>query len=191
MVKNQHGGSGHKKFASKHQDTKRGRKLRVSEEEGEIYAIVTKMFGNKFNAMCIDEKERSVMIRGKFSGKGKRDNFVALGTWVLIGSRSDWSTERDKNGLEICDLLEVYSTQQRDELKRTVPNDWTILMNNDHSVVDEASREVEGGVVFESNSANDDLRRILEADLTKAPITFSGGASATIEEEEEINFEDI
>ena len=45
MVKNTHGGSGHKKFARKHTSGAKSNKLRISEDEGEIYAIVTKMLG--------------------------------------------------------------------------------------------------------------------------------------------------
>ena len=193
MVKNQFGGSNHKKFASKHQDSKRARKLRISEEKAEIYAITTKIFGNKFIAMCIDGKERAVMIRGKFSGKGKHDNFVAVGTWVLIGSRAEWSTETDKNGLDICDLLEVYSNQHRDELKRTLPLNWSILISNDFSIAEDAIKECdEGGVVFESNSARDDLRRVLEADISNKPVAFTESKDVEDEDDEdEVNFDDI
>ena len=47
MVRNTHGGSGHKKFARKHTTGAKGSsKLRTSENDGEIFAVVTKMLGN-------------------------------------------------------------------------------------------------------------------------------------------------
>lgn len=170
MVKNTSGGSGHKKFARKNEISKKGRNLRISLEAAEIYGIVTKMFGNKFNAICADGKERGVMIRGKFSGKGKRDNFVTVGTWVLIGSRAEWSTEVDKNGLEVCDLLEVYTSQNREELKRTVPIDWSHLVANDLSVAAGQDGAADENVVFESCTSNDELKKIIESDLGKKTI---------------------
>jgi len=187
MVKNTTGGSGHKKFARKHETSKKGRNLRVSLEEAEIYGIVTKMFGNKFNAMCADGKERGVMIRGKFSGKGKRDNFIAVGTWVLVGSRAEWSTERDKNGMEVCDLLEVYTAQNRDELKRTVPIDWIHLISNDLSVAAGPDGATDSYFEFESGSTNEDLKKIIESDLGKKAVGFASAA----EVEEEVDIDDI
>jgi hypothetical protein len=188
MVKNTTGGSGHKKFARKHETVKKGRNLRVSLEEAEIYGIVTKMFGNKFNAMCVDGKERGVMIRGKFSGKGKRDNFIAVGAWVLIGSRAEWSTEVDKNGLEVCDLLEVYTSQNRDELKRTVPVDWSHLIANDLSVAGGPDANPDGEFEFETGASNEDLKKIIESDLGKKTVGFTPNSAV---EEEEVDIDDI
>jgi translation initiation factor 1A len=118
MVKNLKGGSGHKSQARKFASTgasKQGSKLRVIEEEGEIYAQITKMFGNGMcDALCIDEVTRLCIIRGKFrGGKGKRNSFVTVGTLVLVGIR-DWETDSDK-----CDLLEVYNQTEVDQLKQT------------------------------------------------------------------------
>ena len=189
MVKNTTGGSGHKKFARKNETSKKGRNLRISLEEAEIYGIVTKMFGNKFNAICADGKERGVMIRGKFSGKGKRDNFVAVGTWVLIGSRAEWSTEVDKNGMEVCDLLEVYTPQNREELKRTVPIDWSHLVANDLSVAAAGEGARDESLVFEYGTTNDELKKIIEGDLGKKAVGFV--PSAAVEEEEEVDIDDI
>jgi len=189
MVKNTTGGSGHKKFARKNETSKRARNLRISLEDAEIYGIVTKMFGNKFNAICVDGKERGVMIRGKFSGKGKRDNFVALGTWVLIGSRAEWSTEVDKNGMEVCDLLEVYTAQNREELKRTVPIDWSHLIANDLSTAIGPDGATDETLVFESGSTNDELKKIIESDLEKKTVGFA--PTATVEDEKEIDIDDI
>ena len=114
MVRNTQGGSSHKKFGRKYTTGAKSNKLRVSEDEGEIYAIVTKMLGNNmFHCFCIDGSIRLGHIRGKFTGRGKRDNMVDSGKWVLIGLR-EWDSgsasaaTSTKAKLQQCDLLEVY-----------------------------------------------------------------------------------
>lgn len=135
MVKNTHGGSGHKKFARKHTVSKPNNRLRIALEEGEEYAIVTKMLGNNmFHCHCIDNVVRLGHIRGKFAGRGKRDNMIATGTWVLIGIR-EWDLDKKEVGtkLQQCDLLEVYSESDKDYLKDTINAQWFVLINNDVS----------------------------------------------------------
>ena len=127
MVKNTKGGSGHKKFGRKFTVAKPNNRLRISEDEGEIYAIVTKLLGNNmFHCYCIDDVDRLGHIRGKFTGRGKRENMIAPGTWVLIGIR-EWDMDKisevskdKKKKLSQCDLLEVYSESDKDRLKDTV-----------------------------------------------------------------------
>jgi len=138
MVRNTHGGSGHKKFARKHTTGAKGSsKLRTSENDGEIYAVVTKMLGNgMFHCHCIDEVVRLGHIRGKFSKRGgKRDNMVEAGKWVLIGLR-EWdisptamASKSDK--IQHCDLLEVFNDSDKSRLKDTVEEDWHLLDSND------------------------------------------------------------
>ena len=98
MVKNAFGGNKSKGFARKHNNSsnKVNNNLRISEDEGEIYAIVTKMCGNgMFQCYCIDGVERLCHIRGKFTGRKKRDNIVSSGGWVLIGVR-EWDNKPDQ-----------------------------------------------------------------------------------------------
>lgn len=139
MVKNTTGGSSHKKFARKHTSGAKSNKLRVSEDEGEIYAIVTKMLGNNmFHCYCIDGIIRLGHIRGKFTGRGKRDNMVEGGKWILIGLR-EWdvpsekssSLSKGKEKMQQCDLLEVYSDMDKHRLKESVSENWNILESND------------------------------------------------------------
>ena len=96
MPKNTQGGSSHKKFARKHNTAIINKnKLRISEDEGEMYAIVTKMLGNgMFHCHCIDNKLRLCHIRGRFDGRNKRNNMVTPGTWILIGLR-EWENSSD------------------------------------------------------------------------------------------------
>lgn len=115
MVKNQFGGNKSKKMGRKFLNTSTvQKKLRLAEEEGEIYAVVTKILGNgMFYANDPEGIERLCVMRNKFKGRGKRDNSIALGTWVLIGIREFESCTKPK-----CDLLEVYNEGERSRMKK-------------------------------------------------------------------------
>ena len=133
MVKNTKGGSGHKKFARKHVAVKTSTYLRESVEECEIYAIVTKLLGNNmFHCISIGGVTCLGHIRGKFAGRGKRDNTIVTGTWILVGMR-EWEDSSKK--YPHCDLLEVYSDSDKLRLKDTIDADWKVLENNDMSKV--------------------------------------------------------
>ena len=125
MVKNTMGGCNGKKVAHKHavKSTKSG--LRISQNKSEIYGVVKRLNGNTFDVTCIDERERRCFIRGKFKGRGKRDNIIEVDKWVLIGLRefqqapSELVLVNGKKEMEMCDLLEVYSSSEKETLKRT------------------------------------------------------------------------
>jgi|LauGreDrversion2_2_1035103.scaffolds.fasta_scaffold45577_2 translation initiation factor IF-1 len=119
------GGCNGKKVAHKHavKSTKSG--LRISQNKSEIYGVVKRLNGNTFDVTCIDDKERRCFIRGKFKGRGKRDNIIEVDKWVLIGLRefqqvpSELVLVNGKKEMEMCDLLEVYSSSEKETLKRT------------------------------------------------------------------------
>jgi len=145
MVKNTNGGSKAKGFARKHANNNNNNNdVRVVEQEGEIYAVVTKMCGGgMFQCYGIDHVERLCHIRGSFSGRKKRDNIVVNGGWVLIGLRewdrkdeekqatSSSNTTTKKAKLPQCDLLEVYNDKDREKLLATVKENWKILIKHD------------------------------------------------------------
>lgn len=151
MVKNTHGGSGHKKFGRKFANQNSGSsRLRVSENEFEMYAIVMKMCGNNMvHVHCLDNVMRLCYIRGKFTGRRKRDNMVAVGGWVMVGLReyddapttssssttvsTSSATSLTKTKLAGCDLLEVYSSSEKEQLKSNVDEKWINLMSHDAS----------------------------------------------------------
>ena len=123
MVKNVAGGNNGKKVARKH-TTKGKNELRLSKSDDEKYAIVKKLLGNTCDVICEDGVDRRCMIRGKFTGRNKRDNMLDSGIYILIGLR-EWVDEAntsksssDKN-IKYCDLLEVYNSMERDILRRT------------------------------------------------------------------------
>ena len=133
MVKND-GGKRTKGLARKSQQSFHTNKLRMSECPEEKYAVVRKLFGNSCDVFCDDAKSRLAMIAGKFSGRNKRGNLIVPGTIVLIGLRT-WATVIEGKS-EKCDILEVYSAQEFDQLKQR-PNFPT-------SFLDAAMRELFG-----------------------------------------------
>lgn len=201
MVKNTNGGSGHKRFARKHTTNKGNNKLRIAEEEGEIYAIVTALNGNNmFTCHCIDGTTRLGRIRGKFSGgRGKRDNRLLVGTWVLVGLR-EWDidtlpvkteTSSKKQKLQECDLLGVYSDSDKCQLMDTEDENWSTLITNDRSrLAVEGTITEECDVVFASEK---DIERaeLLEKMNSDAEKKISMNKSSTEEDDVEVDFNDI
>jgi translation initiation factor IF-1 len=123
MVKNVAGGCNGKKVARKH-TTKTKNDLRLSKSSDEKYAIVNRLLGNTCDVICDDGVNRRCIIRGKFTGRNKRDNMLDSGTYILIGMR-EWvdegvhSKQGDDKNVKYCDLLEVYNSMERDILRRT------------------------------------------------------------------------
>lgn len=132
MVKNTTGGGRTKGQARKFVNSvKQTTHLRVSNDECEVYAQVTKMLGNGMcHVLCIDQQTRLCHIRGKFRGRGKRDNFIGNNTWILVGLR-EWELDRgdgkECKKLQNCDLLEVYSSIDVERLKNTINENWSIF----------------------------------------------------------------
>lgn len=140
------GGGYQKNQANKHNaPTPTHSKLRVAEEEGEVYAVVTKILGGGMcHVECIDGKKRLCHFRGKFSGKNKRQNEITPNTWVIVGAR-EWESEKAANGkkkeqLNNCDLLEVYSDHQKKQLFAMPREPWHVLMKHDTSLGEAAAK---------------------------------------------------
>ena len=124
MVKNDAGGNKGKGLARKHVNAAKcggSKQLRVATDEAERYAVVSKMLGN---GMCYvrhlsggngTAADMLCIIRNKFKGRGKRDNILDSGSWVLVGMR-EWASKQDT-----CDLLEVYNDGERDRLLKNEP----------------------------------------------------------------------
>jgi hypothetical protein len=167
MVKNNTGGNKAKGFARKNL-VKRDTVLRVAREEGEIYAQAVKIMGGRIaSAIDIEGNPLRAHIRGKFSGRGKRDNFIGPGTWLLVGLH-DWQTDNVKSGgLKDCDILEVYNESDKERLKNTVTSiNWDKFIANEAKTLgvkdendileftDEITQEYEELITAQSNSGN-------------------------------------
>ena len=66
--------------------------MRLSKSSDEKYAIVTRLLGNTCDVICDDGVNRRCIIRGKFTGRNKRDNMLDNGTYILVGMR-EWVDE--------------------------------------------------------------------------------------------------
>jgi len=187
MVKNVKGGSGHKsqarKFTGDSSNTKQSSKLRVVQEDGEIYAQIKKNYGNGMcDALCIDNVSRLCVIRGKFRGRGKRDNTIRVGSWILAGKR-EWESEK-KDEKQKCDLLEVYSDLDIERLKKSVHENWKIF-----ATMDAVKSTPDEDFIEFSNSNDDEYNRIkqtLEHEHSEK-ISFD----TIVEEDDEICIDDI
>jgi initiation factor 1A len=134
--RNTHGGNKYKSQARKHNNSGGNTRLRVVEFDGEYYGVVTKMLGNNmFHVFCIDGETRLGHIRGKFTGRNKRDNLIEPGVWVIVGERFEKKDTTDKSSKLIhCDLLEVYKDSDKEKLKNSVLTvKWELLVENDPS----------------------------------------------------------
>ncbi len=136
MVKNTKGGNRHKKMSSKHLTEDEGKvrtRLANPKEKCEVYATVTKMYGQgNCEVMCCDGKQRLCVIRKSFKGRNKSRNFIAIDTKVLVGLRN-WETPRDGKR-EKCDLLEVYERSQHRDLKKDPACKWEMIASVDEEI---------------------------------------------------------
>ena len=98
MVKNTNGGGNAKRQARKHQSSGSNTYvLRKSTCELELYACVTKMWGgNLCQVITQNGDELRCHMGGKFRGRNRRHNIIALGSWVLVGLREWEKKSMDK-----------------------------------------------------------------------------------------------
>jgi translation initiation factor IF-1 len=163
MVKNTKGGGKQKKQASKHcgGGGGRGAPTRFSQHPDEIYACCTKLLGNATcYVLCQDGVERICIIRKKFKGRGKRDNVVTPGVWVLVGKRSFELVVAGKK--QKTDLLEVYSSSDQKTLTQSVSNiKWAIFNGIGTTTIGESSHDFEfgdeNGMVYETLMEEDEI----------------------------------
>jgi len=136
MVRNLGGGNRAKKQANKRSTGGGGgvqKGTRFAKDEAEVYATVISPFGNNMcKVICIDGVERLCVIRGKFRGKGKRNNLINRGVCVLVGLYEWSSANTTKSKLPKCDLLEVYSDGDKERLQQRGGDwNWDTIKNPD------------------------------------------------------------
>jgi translation initiation factor IF-1 len=188
MVKNIAGGNNGKKVARKH-TTKGKNELRLSKSDDEKYAIVKKLLGNTCDVICEDGVDRRCMIRGKFTGRNKRDNMLDSGTYILIGLR-EWVDEAnisksssDKH-IKYCDLLEVYNSMERDILRRT-HNIFSTM--KDESVNKYQDQDTSISFVDENTLKYQNMIKKMEEKGGSKKIGSSGDSDDSDNNEEELN----
>jgi len=187
MVKNTHGGSGHKKYARKNTDTTfKSTKLRIA-EEGETYAIVTKLPGNCM-FQCVSMKGINLLghIRGKFVKK-KSQNTLKAGNWVLVGVRY-WEKGN------VCDLLEIYTDLEKETLKSSVHENWSVLEDNDITKDFGSNKKFADDIVFQTERDEETehwLKESANAKKTQQIKFTDSNAAATGEESEDTEDDDV
>lgn len=197
MVKNTHGGNRHKAFARKHTNAATGStRIRTSVEEGELYAIVTKMLGNNmFHCHSIDNVVRLGHIRGKFSGRRKGGHMLSPGTWVLIGLRewdiSKTTSNSGKAKFPECDLLEVYDEVSKERLMELERRDWNILKMNDVSRSSTKTERTDEDDIFTFATERDEEADRLLSEMNSANTARIAFREERREDEEEVNIDDI
>lgn len=198
MVKNTSGGNKSKGFARKLTNNKSVQKLRVATDKLELYAQVTALLGNRMcRVLCQDNKTRLCHIRGRFSGRNKKDNALLVGGMVLIGLR-EWSEEKEK--VQACDLLEVYNLADNSKLKSLVVSfSWNMFSSD----VNNNTNIHEDDIVMFNDDGMDDLDKLIAtaATATKATTVDASATVATVATvaiegtigavEDELNFDDI
>jgi hypothetical protein len=189
MVKNL-GGNKAKGFARK-SFAKSDNALRISQEEAEVYSQVTKIYGGKMcQVTTIDGIEMICHIRGKFSGRGKRDNFISNGTWLLVGKR-EWEKESTNGKLLNCDVIEVYNESDKNNLKNTITSvNWSLFISNDTKMLGrQEENESDTGFIF-GNEKTQEYQDLIDAQIKAST---NGGMSTiiTTDEGDIIDVDDI
>lgn len=186
MVKNTTGGNKSKGFARKNA-VKRDTGLRVATEEGEIYAQAVKVMGGSIaSAIDLDGNPLLAHIRGKFRGRGKRDNFIGAGTWLLVGLHS-WETVKANNTAVArnCDILEVYNDIDKQRLMNSVTSvNWSIFASNDTKIITDETHDNDARFTF-ADDTNLEYEELIASKMGKT------AATAVYVEEDEINVDDI
>ena len=144
-----------------------------------------------FTVHCIDGLTRLCYIRGKFTGRSKRDNIVLMGTWVLVGLREfDIDKKIEKTELQKCDLLEVYSDYDKELLKDNCDENWVELMNNDTTKIKTCKTYIdEDNIKFASDKDIEREDFITQMNSNALKISFT--IEENKEKEEDIDFDDI
>jgi hypothetical protein len=189
MVKNTSGGNKSKGFARKNM-IKKDMALRFAQEEGEIYAQADKVMGGSIAyAIDIDGKPLRAHIRGKFRGRGKRDNFIGPGTWLLVGLHT-WETDKSTKPDEMrnCDILEVYNETDKNRLKNSVTTiNWSIFITNDLKTLTSGNGDVDESEITFADEATQEYEELIAAQASR------GTTSTTIimDDGNQIDVDDI
>jgi hypothetical protein len=128
MVKNT-GGNKSKKIARKNVSYST-RDVRRATDENEMYAVVSKIYSSqRCSVMGADGKTYQCNVRGKFlKNKSGGVGDLSPGVWILIGFY-DWEVRSD--GSKSCDLLEIYTSVEKDKLKQIEARHLSVLMKID------------------------------------------------------------
>ena len=184
MVKNSTGGcrakSQARKLSSSYESAGSSAALRLSQCPLEVYAVVTKQFGQgRCQVHTVQGLDLQCVIRNKFRGRSKRNNTVSVGTVVLIGLY-EWQSE-PKNG----DVLEVYNTTEVGQLTAIPPTRVHMLekyMNTSMAShgKEETAASATNEFVFSHEDSMDDFGKRSESLCDKRSEPSSGKRSESL-----------
>ena len=187
MVKNTKGGKNAKKFGRKFSNQGGPTILRMSKDPAEVYAGCSKIYGGaNIEVKCVDGVDRLCIMRNKFRGRGKRDNVITVGTWLLVGLRDFETVKEGKR--ENCDLLEVYKDYDKEKLQQNEPSvSWSVLKTI-RSVADTSyTKDDDDDDLFEfSNNKIDSIEEMINNTSTTMI-----QAAEDEDENEDIDIDDI
>lgn len=189
MVKNATGGNKSKGFARKNL-VKGSHALRLPEDPAEIFAQAVKICGG---AICrvtdIAGVEMNCHIRGKFRGRGKRDNLIGPGTWLLVGLR-EWEKEASAGKLLNCDLIEVYSETDKNRLRNTITNvNWSLFITNDSKTIGSVYSNEDATDIQFTDSKTQEYEELIAAQVAESKTGKS--LIITTDDGEEVDVDDI
>jgi translation initiation factor IF-1 len=143
MVRNTKGGKGSKGLARKLVSYSHSAPLRLPDNDLEVFAIVTKIYGPMCEVTTNSGVSLKCHIRGKFKGRAKRNSIITVGSIILVGFR-DFEAPNFKS----CDLLEVYSNDETHQLSLSshLSQNITNLLNNG---------SCDSDLLFNNNNSND------------------------------------
>jgi translation initiation factor IF-1 len=185
MVRNSNGGGGAKKQGRKFQNKNRTEELRKSEDKNELYAIVDKIYGNGLNVYTNLGQEIWCRIPGKFKGRNKRNNYIEVGAWVLVGLY-EWGNENDPKS---CELLYVYDRNDVEQLQNLPGVNLRLLNSKINSAsinnidgADEDNDDEQGRIVFSENIVDE---------ATMFAVDTGNTAIVNFDNDETINIDDL
>jgi len=143
MVRNTKGGKGSKGLARKLVSYSHSAPLRLPDNDLEVFAIVTKIYGPMCEVTTNSGVSLKCHIRGKFKGRAKRNSIITVGSIILVGFR-DFEAPNFKS----CDLLEVYSNDETHQL--TISSHLSINITN---LLNQNS--CDSDLIFNHNHSND------------------------------------
>ena len=173
MVKNKVGGNKAKKYGRKHMvGDNLPVKVRFTKEEGEMYAIVIKHYGQgRMDVLCEDDQVRSCIIRKKFRGRHKHNNKAVIGYFIMVGLR-DWETSKDK---ENCDLLETYDDQEKEKLIQRQPNvPFNYMLKRCNDLIGTTGKDTENNDNSIEFTTNEDDEELINNDNIEETDDFDG-----------------
>ena len=128
-------------------------------------------------------------IRGKFRGRGKRDNTLISGTWVLVGLR-EWEHEASGDKLLNCDLIEVYSDSDKVRLKNSITSvDWSRFITNDTKSIGALVNDITNDITNDIEFADDKTQEYKE--LIEAHLAAGKSTIITTDDGKEVDVDDI